>query len=531
MTGGTSSLIQPGPTGSSRWPRSEEAIRRASSMSEGPPDPAFRSPSRRDFLRLLATGSGALAVGAGLGLPELLAAYGPAKGVAAAGQEARNPLRFATEQAPRGIELVAAPGQAEIGGGIEALGWYLNDELPSPLLRVRRGDLFQVEMTNRLPQDLILHWHGLAPPEEMDGHPRFAVPPGGAYSYRFTVEDRAGTYWYHSHAHMRTAEQTYRGIAGLLIVEDEEEDALGLPSGDRELAIILQDRRLDGAGQPYYEPFGPDMMAGYMGPEPFANGIRRPYQEVDADLYRLRVLNGSNARIFRLALSDGRPFTLIGNDGGLIDAPVELAELDLAPAERLDLLVDLRDLEPGERLMLRSASFSIQGGMGFMRGANLQGQPLDLLEFRVEGAATGRAEIPSSLPTVPGPRADRAVRTRSFDFDSRMMNHFVNGRSFQMDRVDARVPFGETELWSFVNRSGLPHPVHLHATHFRVVSRSGGRGRVMPWEAGVKDTVLVQPGETVEVAVQFTAQRGLFLLHCHNLEHEDMGMMANILVE
>lgn len=490
-----------------------------------------RSPSRRQFLRLLASGGGALALGAGAGLPDLLAAYGPAQVGADAVQDTRNPLRLATERSPSGLELVAGSGRAEIGAGVQVPGWYLNDQLPSPLLRVRRGDLFQVEMKNELPQDLILHWHGLAPPEEMDGHPRFAVPPGGAHSYRFTVEDRAGTYWYHSHAHMRTAEQTYRGIAGLLIVEDEEEAALGLPSGDRELGIILQDRRVDRAGHPYYEPFGPDRMAGYMGPEPFANGIRRAYHEVDADLHRLRLLNGSNARIFRLALSGGRPFTLIGNDGGLIDVPVQLAQLDLAPAERVDLLVDLRDCEPGERVMLRSASFSIQGGMGFMRGSNLQGQPLDLLELRVDGSATGGAEIPRSLPTVPGPRPDEAVRSRSFEFDSRMMNHSINGRSFQMNRVDERVPFGETELWSFVNRSGFPHPVHVHATHFRVVSRTGGRGRIMPWEAGVKDTVLVHPGETVEVAVRFTAHRGLFLLHCHNLEHEDMGMMANILVE
>jgi len=272
-------------------------------------------------------------------------------------------------------------------------------------------------------------------------------------------------------------------------------------------------------------------MAGYMGDEPFGNGIRRPYLEVDSALYRLRILNGSNARIFRLARSDGHPVTLIGNDGGLIDQARSLPSVDMGPAERVDLLLDLSGAEEGDRVMLRSAPFSLPGGGGFMGGANLQGLPLDLLEFRVTRRVQESPSIPSSLPTVPGPDPAQAVRERTFRFTSLMMDHSINGRSFEMMRIDETVPFGDTEIWSFVNESPLPHPVHLHATHFRVLGRSGGRGQVMPWEAGVKDTVLLHPFETVQMAVRFTAHRGLFLLHCHNLEHEDMGMMANILVE
>ena len=288
---------------------------------------------------------------------------------------------------------------------------------------------------------------------------------------------------------------------------------------------------MDAGGVPYYQPFGPDLMAGYMGPEPFGNGIRRPWVEVDSALYRLRVLNGSNARIFRLGRSDGRPLVLVGNDGGLIDRSRALSYVDLGPAERADLLLDLSGAAEGDRVMLRSQSFSLPGGGGFMGGTNLQGQPLDLLQFRVTRSVEEPSVIPDELSTVPLPNPEDAVRERTFRFTSQMMNHRINGRSFQMDRIDEIVPFGETEIWAFVNDSFLPHPVHLHATHFRVISRSGGRNQVMPWEAGGKDTVLLHPFETVRVAVRFTAHRGLFLLHCHNLEHEDMGMMANILVE
>jgi FtsP/CotA-like multicopper oxidase with cupredoxin domain len=486
--------------------------------------------SRRAFLRSVTMSGAGLLAGTGT-LPPLLAACESSTGPSRPPLVERSPLRLAPEASPRDLTLVATESAAEIGGGVEASAWLLNDALPSPLLRVRKGDRFQVTLRNELPQDLILHWHGLAPPEEMDGHPRFAVGPGGEYSYDFTVEERAGTYWYHSHTHMRTAEQTYRGLGGLLIVEDEEEDALGLPSGDREIPLILQDRRLDGAGAPIYAPFGPDLMAGYMGDEPFGNGIRRPYLEVDAALYRFRILNGSNARIFRLGRSDGGPLILVGNDGGLIDRSRSLGSVDLGPAERADVLLDLSGAGEGDRIMLRSLPFSLPGGGGFMGGANLQGLALDLLELRVTRRVDESFRVPDGLSTVPTPNPDEAVRDRTFRFTSEMMAHRINGRSFEMDRIDERVPFGDTEIWSFVNESALPHPVHLHATHFRVLSRSGGRGQVMPWELGRKDTVLLHPFETVRVAVQFTAHPGLFLLHCHNLEHEDMGMMANILVE
>lgn len=489
------------------------------------------APTRREFLRTVAGGAAAVALGSGVAVPALLAGCdSPVDPDRTDGGEDRNPLPVPTPVVPRDLVLVAAPGSADVGG-VAAPAWLLNGSLPSPLLRVQRGDAFRVALRNQLPQDLILHWHGLTPPAPMDGHPRLAVPPGGGYDYAFTVENRAGIYWYHPHTHERTAEQTYRGVAGLLLVDDPAEAALGLPAGPREIPLVLQDRRVNAAGVPYYEPSAADLMAGYMGRECFANGVRRAQLDVDTAVYRFRIVNASNARILRIGRSDGGPVVLIGNDGGLLPAPHVLTSVDVAPAERIDVLVDLRGARVGDRLVLRSLPFVIPGSAGFLGGANLQGEPLDLVALRVTRRVEDPTVVPTSLPAVPGPEAAAAVRERTFRFRSAMMDHRINGLRFVPDRIDERVPFGDTEIWRFVNESALPHPVHLHATHFRVLSRSGGRGRVLPWEEGLKDTVRLDPRETIEVAVRFDAHPGLFLLHCHNLEHEDMGMMLNVLVE
>ena len=489
--------------------------------------------SRRDFVRTVGLGGAALFSGtAGLAGSQRL----PGPVLPSSPRGGGNPLRLVAPVAPSGLVLDAAPGMAHVGGGVQAEAWMLNGMLPSPLLRTRRGETFDVEMVNHLPDPLILHWHGLTPPEEADGHPRFAVPPGGRFGYRFTVENRAGTYWYHSHAHHLTAEHTYRGIAGLLLVEDEEEARLELPPAHREIPLILQDRRLDQAGRPIFGDGS--LLEGYMGDQPFANGIHGAHHEVETALYRLRVLNGSNARIFRLGRSDGRPLILIGNDGGFLDRPRELPWIGAAPGERLDLLLDLRDSAVGERVTLRSLPFDIQEEAREARGSTLQGSPLDLVEFRVVKGVRDGTPLPSVLPAPWLPDPSDAVRERTFLLTSEldpwsrtMMHHQINGRDFQMERVDEHVPFGDTEIWTFVNDNAFAHPIHMHATHFRVLSRSGGRNGVMPWEEGLKDTVLLHPDETVRVAIRFTAHRGLFPLHCHILEHEDVGMMLNILVE
>ncbi|MGE0161466.1 MAG: multicopper oxidase family protein [Gemmatimonadales bacterium] len=459
----------------------------------------------------------------------------------------RNPLRRIPDMSGRQLTLTAGPTRADVGVGVvDAL--TINGMLPSPTIRLREGDAARIDLVNELPEPTILHWHGLAVPEAADGHPRLAIPPGATYRYRFDVEGPAGTYWYHPHTHMRTAAQTYRGMGGFLIVEGDEEAAHGLPSAEYEIPLLLQDKRLSSTPSlDYAMPMGmgPDAMLGYLGNTAFANGIANPTLDVQRTRYRLRILNGSTSRIFDLALSSGDPLTMIGSDGGLLELPVRLERLTLAPAERADVLVDFSGRRPGERIVLRSLPFEIPGmmmgmGMGMGRGMRgrmgrgaeggvplPQGAAMDLVEFVVgEGPVDTPPPVPARLRTLPAPILGDAPARRTFPFDSMMMRHTIGGRTFDLERVDARVRLGEPEIWTYVNGSGLPHPVHVHGGQFRVLLRSGGRGRVMPWESGLKDTVLVLPGERVDVAVRFV-HPGLFLMHCHNLEHEDSGMMLN----
>lgn len=492
-----------------------------------------RAVSRRAFLKTTAGASAALGFA---GFP--LSRYDRTRAAGWLGDPTWNALRRAPEVHPDGLTLRGAEGIADIGGGRTSPAWMLNDSLPSPLIRVRRGDPFRVHLDNQLKDPLILHWHGLTPPEAGDGHPRLAVDPGQSYDYNFKVENRAGTYWYHSHVHHRTAKHAALGIGGLLLVEDEEEQALGLPSGEYEVPIVLQDRKLDRNGHIQYED--PMLTGGQTGGEPFGNGIHRPYMDADRAMYRLRLLNGSNARIFRLGRSDGKPLVQIGNDGGLFEAPITLDWIDMAPAERADLLLDLSGAEPGDVITLRSIEFDITSGFDVISGVTQQGAPMDLLQMRV-GERKGEARpIPARLSKLEGPDPAKAARTRVFRFATDSdpetrgvhIRHRINQKAYDMERVDYRIKFGETEIWEVSSDMMFAHPVHLHGTHFRVLERTGGRGQVYPWEtAGLKDTVLVHPKEVVKIAVQFTAHRGLYLVHCHNLEHEDVGMMANLMVE
>jgi FtsP/CotA-like multicopper oxidase with cupredoxin domain len=493
---------------------------------------------RRDFLRYATATGGLISTG---GAGALLSACGdPATGLAASAGQARPLLRIPPLLDMDGLVLRARRDQAGVAPGVTSPVMTFGEPAATGgTLVARRGSRARITLLNELDESTIVHWHGLRPPEAADGHPRLAVGPGGRYEYDFEVTDPAGMYWYHSHAHMRTAAQVYSGMAGALVVRDEAEDALRLPSGARELPLLVQDKRLDASGAMVYAPFGPDMMEGMLGDVVFVNGVRSPVAEVDAALYRLRMLNGSNARIFRVGFADGRPLTLIGVDGGFLATPTEVPYVDLGTGERVDVLVDFSAVPVGTRLSLRSLPFTspaAMGGMGMgmggMRRAAAQGAQLDIMEFHVvREAADDPAAIPSSLPAPPLADESAATGERTFRFDSMMMNHTINGRSFAMERVDEVVPFGSTEVWTFVNDSPFPHPVHMHAVHFRVLSRTGGRGRLFPWEQGAKDTVLVFPGERVRVVSRFDSHRGLFLLHCHNLEHEDMGMMMNFLIE
>jgi blue copper oxidase len=474
---------------------------------------------RRRFVRLSATGGGLLLMG---GLASLSGCDSDVP-IAKEG-DARAPLQFPPHASPFGLALVAAAGTARVGAGEYLPAWLYNGSHPGPTIEARRGDAVAIRFLNQLTEPSIVHWHGLIVPEAADGHPRYAIDPGESFDYAFPLVQRAGTYWYHPHAHHLTGGQVHRGLAGLFIVRDAEEDALQLPSGSREVSLVLQDRSA-GADAFVYAPSTTAAHTGLLGNVPFINGTRQPELAVSADVYRFRVLNASQARVYRLALSNDAPLTVIGNDGGLLPMAVDVDSIFLGVGERVDILVDFSAVPLGQRLMLKSLPFDLAVAQN---SPYPQGMEMDLLALtvRTPGQSPGWAR-PGSLSSIPALAAP--VTQQAFSFTSPAGSvHRINDQAFDMDRVDAQIPLGQVEMWTFRNDSELPHPIHLHGTHFQVVSRQGGRNAVYAWETGWKDTVLVLPLERVVVLVRFDLYRGIFPLHCHNLQHEDMGMMLNV---
>lgn len=500
---------------------------------------------------------------------------------------------LAARQTPPDVEfdLRASPDEVRVFEGAPTRVWRYTTSLgrgPSdtvqpidgsylgPILRLRQGQRVRARFRNGLAEPSIVHWHGLDVPEAADGHPRLAVDAGGEYVYDFEVVNRAGTYWYHPHPHMRTAAQAYHGLAGVVLVSDPEEAALGLPAGDRELVLVLQDRRVDAGNQLIYpatdmtmpgggmggrhsggpgrgrgmgDGMGGGMdammqtMNGWLGDRLLVSGRHRATTRVARAAYRVRLLNGSNARVYQVALSDGAPFTVIGADGGLLERARAQAVLTLAPGQRVDTLIDFSTRKAGTRIAVRTLAFPADavGRVGMMGETSPlpQGAAVDLMTFEVGG---GAAEPPRRLPDrLCAPPADWQVvadaPVRRVPLTFMRMQWLIAGRTFAMDDVapDETVRAGSTQVWEFHNQPNpmgmaMAHPMHVHGTQFRVLSRSGADRH--PLRAGIvdtpaTDTVLVLPGETVRVQLTFSRYPGLYLYHCHILEHEDMGMMRN----
>jgi len=405
----------------------------------------------------------------------------------------------------------------------------LNDSLLLGL-ELERGAEARIPIHNRLTSPISIHWHGLDVPSDMDGHPKDAFSSGTTKDYRFTVRNRAGLYFFHSHSHMATAREVFMGLAGVVIVRDEEERALGLPSGEFELPLVIQDVRVDASGKVSYMPTMNDMMNGWMGNRVLVNCTPNTTHTVKRGTYRLRVLNGSNARVYKLQFSNSLPFTIIGTDGGLLEEPAVVTSVQLAPAERLDILVDFEKVQAGEIIRLVSAPYTAPVEM--MSPLYPQGIALDIMSFAVGNEQGIQYQVPSKLCTLPS--LPNIIKTRSFALAMSRgmgmgMRPTINGKTYDIDTIEFQVEGLSYEVWEFQNQeNAMSHPMHIHGRQFRVLSRSGGT--LLPTDKGLKDTVLVGPRETVRVAVQHSDYPGTFLFHCHNLEHEDEGMMQNYTV-
>ena len=439
----------------------------------------------------------------------------------------------------------------------------------NPILRMESGTRFTASFHNELQEPTIIHWHGLHTPAGMDGHPSSTIEPGAKYDYDFTVRNRGGTYWYHTHAHNLTAKQAYNGLASFFLVDDDDQrsinKALDLQLGVTDLPLVIQDKQFDAQGKLLYKPGMHEAMMGWLGDIMLANLTPNAVQTVTPRTYRLRLLNGSNARIYRLAFVNGNTllnFTVIGTDGGLIERPETVTEAFFAPGERLDVLIDAGQAQPGEAIFLKSLAFDAienegsaggaSGMAGMSRGQMMGGMsssrlPLghafNVLKLSVIGGERIAPKLPAVLSVVK-PIDIAGAAERKVELSMGQMRFLINGRTFKMDEVAFDVKRAAVEIWSISNPAiGMPHPMHIHGFSFQVLERIGsslqvaamarfGKGRTVS-DLGWKDTVLVWPGETVRIAIDFTHDypgSQTYVFHCHNLEHEDAGMMINFRV-
>lgn len=476
--------------------------------------------SRRGFLGRLAAAS------AGIGVLGLLPGVVRSRLLAAGGSAAGNTLRLPGIFS--GSSIVAAAGSQPVWADAQTNVLTLGGSYPAPTIRMRRGERFTVELRNSLAQPTNIHWHGLLVPADMDGHAMDVVQPGAARTYDFTVDQRAGIYWYHPHPDGMTGEQVFKGMAGFFIVEDDEERAIGLPSGEYEIPLVIQDRRQRTDRQFDYTLTMPDRMAGFLGDTILVNGTPDARAELAATVYRFRLLNGSNARVYKLAISDRRPFHVIGTDCGLLDRPYPVTSLFLAPGERVDLLVDFSSDAIGSSVRLVAETFD--GALD----ATMQGWGGDILGVTI--ARNGPTHsIPATLVEYDRLDPSQASRTRTFRLKMvvpmpQSGMHTINDRVFDGARIDETVAANDVEIWELVNDTpDEPHPMHVHGAQFQIIDRAG-EAVTDPKDMGWKDTVVVWPNQTVRVAVKFGPHAGMFIMHCHNLEHEDDGMMMNFMV-
>ena len=494
--------------------------------------------------------------------------------------------------APAGVRTAAAPTDVAladvrrliversdpIAGRCRYLADLGGQQVAQPILVARRGERFDALVENRLPQPTTVHFHGLTLPEAQDGAGFAPIAPGESRRVQFEVRNRAGLYWFHPHSHGFTAEQVQAGLAGLLVVRDEDDAALdaalGLPPQNR-LALALADVRVAAGEIRPYAPDAHDCLHGWLGNRALANGRLDGQWDVAPGWVRLQILNACNARGLLLAFRDGDtpvPFHLLGTDGGLLAAPQQLERVFLYGGERVDLAIDTAqrqalaavslEFDPrhhahGEAVNHRHparasyAPLAAAAVCGDAQGGTVlpDGAALPLFILRVAGnAARSAPSLPERLSTLADSATPESVTRRvRLDFDTRT-GFVIDGTPYQMDEPGWPVSRDGREVWEIKNSPiSMPHAMHLHGFAFRVLRRQGtfgparalatASGGRLPTDLGLKDTVVVWPNETVWLAVDFTLPREAafggpqrFMFHCHNLEHEDGMMMRNITV-
>ena len=456
------------------------------------------------------------------------------------------PQLFDAAKDNNAVALKIAPGRHAFIPGKPVLTYGYSAPVLGPVIRVRRGDEIQMTVENGLDRATTVHWHGLLVPSEMDGGPHNVIKAGATWRPVLKIDQPAATAWFHPHPHHDTARQVYMGLAGMIIVDDGSDDRLGLPRtyGVDDIPVILQDRLFSHDGSLYYDRSPMAVMSGMRGDTVIVNGAIAPVAKVPRGLVRLRFLDGANARNFDLRFRDGRKFYVIASDGGFLATPVAVTELTISPGERFEVLVDFSD---GKAVVLDTGPDDHQGMMGGMMGGMMRPASASyygpVMRFEPTASPAAITTLPARLVEPASADPMLAVTGRQLALNAMMGRGMmgmgmmggrrgfqsdgfmgINGRSFDMNRIDVAAKRGTTELWDIVSVD-MAHPFHIHGASFRVLSINGRPPRAHL--AGWKDVILVEGRAELLIAFDQPAiRRHPFMFHCHILEHEDAGMMG-----
>ena len=468
-------------------------------------------------------------------------------------------------------DLNMQPGTTEFLPGLLTPTLGYNGSYLGPTLIMNKGDEVVLNVTNDLGgPHTTTHWHGFHLPAIHDGGPHQEIANGETWSPAFTILNRAGTYWYHPHLHPvvdkqrnpnGTSGQVFRGLAGMIIINDEDSERLNLPKryGVDDIPLIIQDRSFNEDGSfldfpirathPRIDPdIGPVVFPFRRGDNFLVNGVISPMLETHAQMVRFRILNASNNRFYNLGFGDNRTFFQIASDGGLLEAPVSLNRVVVAPSERMEIVVDFGD---DEDTIVQLKSYNSELGTAYLTNPlaaafdHYDSNDFDIFSIAV-GAPTGNpvTALPTSLTRIERIRAAEAVnaqRPRPFELSAGALElvpvgdpptldltFTINGKAMDIGRIDEVIQLGDTEIWEITNTTGQAHPMHIHGDSFQILSRNGTFSNVPLNERGWKDSVIVKPNETVRIIKRFedfADPDSPFMFHCHILDHEDGGMM------
>ncbi len=406
--------------------------------------------------------------------------------------------------------LTAQQGEANFFKDVSTPTMGYNTSFLGPVIKVMQGQTVNMHVKNELDTSTSVHWHGLEVPGTEDGGPHQKIASGSNWNPSFDIDQPASTLWFHPHVIGTTATQVYYGLAGLILIEDENSLSLNLPNeyGVNDIPLIIQDRSFNQDGSFLYND---NMMDGVFGDYILVNGAITPYLDVNQVKMRFRILNGANARNFNLKLSNNDSFYQIASDGGLLESPLEMNQLFLSPGERAEIIIDFSNYRENDKITLITSNDSV-------------------MTFNIKEKSVDNTDLPETLSFIERLDESQATGIKTIELDGMGRMVTLNGRKFNMDRIDDNVKQNDIEIWEITTTSRMMmgsqgHPFHIHGTQFQVLSRNGRS----PYsnEMGWKDTVFVESGETVRIIVQFK-HKGVFMYHCHILEHEEAGMMGQL---